>query len=150
MDSGDAGGWVLHPTKEGVGYKLYFWAYIGSWKGTGSQTVLQFSKDWHHFAATYDSKTIKVYIDGKLEGTLEAPGEIIPGNGNLRFSKECCGANPTRTFAGAVDESIILDEALPEDEIKRLMNEGLKKTLVVSFKSKLATVWGYIKSTQPD
>lgn len=145
MDSKDAGGWVLHPSAEGGGYKLYLWAYIGSWKGVGSQTVLQFSEDWHHFAGTYNGKTLKVYIDGKLEGELEAPGEIVPGDGNLRFSKECCGANPTRTFAGAVDESLVSDEVLPEDEIRKLMNEGLKRALAVPMRDKLTTTWGDIK-----
>jgi len=63
----------------------------------------------------------------------------------LRFSKECCGANLTRTFAGALDESLISDEVLPEDEIKKLMNEGLKRILAVSSRDKFATTWGYIK-----
>jgi hypothetical protein len=112
--------------------------------------VLQFSKDWRHFAGTYAGKTLKVYIDGKLEGTLEAQGEIIPGDGNLRFSKECCGANLTRTFVGALDESLISDEVLPEDEIKKLMNEGLKRIIAVSSRDKFATTWGYIKSAQAD
>ncbi len=152
MDSKDAGGWVLHPSKEGAGYKLYFWAYIsGNWKGVGSQTVLQFSKDWHHFAITYDGKTLKAYVDGKLEGTLEAPGEIVPGDGNLRFSKECCGANPTRTFNSDIDEYILSDEVLSETEIKEIMQTGLRGLITpVDNRDKLATVWGHIKSAQAD
>jgi len=144
-DSKDAGGWVLHPTKEGGGYKMYLWAYIGGWKGVPSKTTIPFSKDWRHFAATYDGKTLKVYIDGKLDGEQAATGDITLGDGDLKFSKDCCPPQMNRTFVGALDESLIAGEVLPEADIKKLMNEGLKGILSVESRGKLATTWGYIK-----
>jgi hypothetical protein len=144
-DSKDAGGWVLHPTKEGGGYKMYLWAYIEGWKGVPSKTTIPFSKDWRHFAATYDGKTLKVYIDGKLDGEQAATGEITPGDGDLKFSKDCCPPQMNRTFVGALDESLIMGEVLPEADIQKLMNEGLKGILAVESRGKLAKTWGYIK-----
>jgi len=141
MDSGDSAGWVMHPTKDGVGYKMYFWAYIGAWAGVSSQTTFEFSEEWHYFAATWDGKTMKMYVDGKLDGKQEASGKITPGDGPLRFSHEFAD----RVTIGAIDECLIADEALPEADVKKAVENGLKAYLSVGNRSKLAATWGRMK-----
>jgi hypothetical protein len=123
---------------------MYFWAYIGGWVGVSSQTTFEFSEEWHYFAATWDGKTMKMYVDGKLENKKEASGKITPGDGALRFSHEFAG----RVTIGAIDESLIADEALPEEDIKKAVENGLKAYLSVDNRNKLATTWGRLKSAR--
>ncbi|MCZ6775402.1 MAG: LamG domain-containing protein [Ignavibacteria bacterium] len=146
MDSGDAAGWVMHPTKEGNGYRMFFWAHIGGkWVGAKAAGILPFSKDWHHFAATYDGKTLKLYVDGALADSQAAPGKINSGDGALRFSHEF----NNRITIGAIDEGLVADEALPEADIKKSAKEGLQATFPAIFavnpREKVTTTWGRIK-----
>ena len=50
-------------------------------------------------------------------------------------------------FYGIIDEVMIFNVALTGNDIKNLMNSGIKKVLaVVSSKGRLASIWGEIKA----
>lgn len=58
------------------------------------------------------------------------------------------GRTPTNTYkySGAVDEVAIFNKALSEDEINKIMTEGLKNTVTaVNAQSKLAITRGSVK-----
>ena len=48
--------------------------------------------------------------------------------------------------AGTVDELAIFNRDLNADEIKKLMEEGIKSFTAVEYAGKLARTWGIIKA----
>lgn len=125
-DLQDSAGWLLRATNDGAsGYRMWIFAHInGAWVcfETGD---LPFSDAWHHFCATYDSATVRLFVDGHPHRTEPRPGSIDPGDGPLRASRD--SFTILRTFVGGLDDLVILDEALPESEIRRLMEEGISR-----------------------
>ena len=51
-----------------------------------------------------------------------------------------------RRWRGILDETFIFERALNQEEIVRIMNEGIVEGQHVDAKGKMATVWGKIKS----
>jgi len=77
---------------------------------------------WHHCAATFDGRHMRVYLDGKEIGSLERPGAIAAG-GN---APGCIGsAGGGECFQGAIDDLRIYTDALSAGEVARLHQDGL-------------------------
>ncbi|HGE71362.1 TPA: LamG domain-containing protein [Candidatus Poribacteria bacterium] len=102
---------------------------------------------WHHVAATYDKKNLKLFVDGEPSGqtalnskplTCEAPfmiGAQPPG-----------GSGPVQ---GIIDEVSLFKVGLSDEDIKKIYNDGLKPlALPVDVKGKLSTTWGEIRSVR--
>ena len=104
-------------------------------------------KTWHHIVATSDSKSVKLYLDGKI---VNPPGLLPPAfqfhfkgvnDEDLRIG--CAKNKPQYAFKnGSIDEVAIWSRVLSEDEIRSAMQRFL---LAVSPKHKIATTWGTIK-----
>ena len=46
---------------------------------------------WYHVAMTYDDKKITAYLDGKLDGSMDARGKIVVSKGKLtNRSRSAC------------------------------------------------------------
>lgn len=93
---------------------------ITVWKG--GTTVLAAPapsvKAWHHCAYTYDGKTHRLYIDGKLEDSSAAsPSLDIPRR--LEFG-QYMGNDPDQ-FRGLLDEVRVYSRTLSEREIRQLI-----------------------------
>ncbi|MCB0323106.1 MAG: fibronectin type III domain-containing protein [Bdellovibrionales bacterium] len=77
---------------------------------------------WSHAAATYDGKTIRLYLNSELVGSKVVAGRLDKNSSVPVW----IGANPKRAnerpFVGLIDEAIILDRALPADEIVQLLH----------------------------
>lgn len=105
--------------------------------------------EWVHFAGTYsraDGVGI-LYIDGEEVGSEEARIADAPiakdwGMG-ARVGYNIDNARP---FTGLMDEFSIWKDALTQDEIVDLMNNGIASVTPVTPKDKLATLWGQIKN----
>ena len=108
------------------------------------QTVL-WDGQWHHLAMSYDMESLKIYVDGILEG--EKATEVEPNKIQVLVT---IGSLPDRNFTkGIIDEAAIFNVALDEEDISNIMNDGLKKTLglaAVSPAGKLITTWASIKA----
>jgi hypothetical protein len=150
MDSGDAGGWVLHPSVGGDGYQMCLWAHIGSgWTGLSDPNSFPFSTkeaaEWHHFAGVHDGQTLKLYIDGVQVGETAAVGAPNPADGNMRFSHEFSD----RVTVCGLDECLITGETLSEADISDVMTRGLAawdpSITAVDRLGKLAVTWGALK-----
>ncbi|MHC4806301.1 MAG: LamG domain-containing protein [Planctomycetota bacterium] len=115
--------------------KSYAW-----WLGGGSNGTCRFSISntkpaastdgstnvndgtWHHLAGTYDGATYNLYVDGKLDGSMDATGPINTWDGywfciGAHFKKDTAG-DPRYFFDGLIDDVRVYDVALSEAEIR--------------------------------
>lgn len=104
-----------------------FWAYMNIYGWRKLSVPFGASKlgQWHHIAATYDGKVMRVYIDGAQAGQLNFSGSIITNNNPLTI-----GGQPgyTSYFGGSIDETRIWNRALSQCEIAQHMNCELTGT----------------------
>lgn len=95
---------------------------------------------WYHFAGTFDGKTMKVYINGKLEGEKANNVPIAPSDKELWIGGDDWGRD-TDHFPGKIDEVRLYDKALSEADIQKVMDTPAD----VQARGKLTTTWGKIK-----
>ncbi len=108
----------LHPDGH-IGFLLY---------PTASQQVVSSTAltlgTWYHVAATYDGATVRIYIDGILDGSAPAAGDVADSTGSLTFAHNAVrGAQePVNNgfFSGALDEVRWYNRALSAAEISAL------------------------------
>lgn len=99
--------------------------------------------EWVHLAGTYDGKNLVAYENGEAVDTLEHEGDINAGKDVVRFGARTDNAGGR--YQGVLDEVAIFGEALTQQEIQDIMNDGFESVLAVSPNSKLATTWAYLK-----
>jgi uncharacterized repeat protein (TIGR03803 family)/parallel beta-helix repeat protein len=104
-----------------------FGCTIGSLDTQACVTADTFSPGQFYFVvATYDRTTLKVYVNGKLEGqeTLSQAIQYDPTNswtiGSTPANIRAVGY--PRTWPGVIDDVAIYDRALSQSEIQALMN----------------------------
>ena len=101
------------------------------------------NKKWHHVAGSYDGKTMKIYLDGKIIGDMEEEFDFF-GDNDAEVRIGCAKARPQFTFVnGSIDEAAVWRRALSETEIKQAMSGNF---LAVSPRDKVATTWADVKS----
>lgn len=78
---------------------------------------------WHHCAATFDGKVMRVYLDGREVGSLERPGVITAGG----TAPGCIGSsNGGENFHGMMDDLRIYQDAFTAEEIAALHQNGIQ------------------------
>ena len=97
---------------------------------------------WHFLAGTWDGKTIRLYIDGKLEAEMKCAGKLTP-NADPLFIGARGGQH--RFLTGALDEIKMYNYALTEEDLLQDMTDP---TQAIDVKGKLATLWGRLKTRQ--
>lgn len=76
---------------------------------------------WHHVAATFDGRWMRVYLDGEEIGSLERPGVIRAGG----TAAGCIGSsNGGECFQGALDDLRIYRGPLTAQQIALLYRQG--------------------------
>ena len=81
---------------------------------------------WHHCAATFDGKTMRVYLDGREIHSLDRPGTITSGGKALA----CIGSsNGGECFQGGMDDLRIYATALSADQVGQLYAPGRQAQL---------------------
>lgn len=84
---------------------------------------------WHHFVGTYNGSTLKIYIDGVLENTASANGNLyttgnktsIGGVIDVTSGSEIINNN----FLGNIDELSIYNVALTQSDVTTIWNNGV-------------------------
>ncbi len=124
--------------------RFYISGAGNTWPSAASAAVVK-TGEWTHIAGTYDSKAIKVYINGKLDGEFanaeglfasDLPAWIGGYGPDAEF-----GSN--RHFPGVIDEVRFWSGILTAEEIQKGM---AGPTTAVDTFGKLATKWGGIKT----
>lgn len=78
---------------------------------------------WHHCAATFDGRVMRVYLDGDEIGNLERPGAVRAGGG----APGCIGSsNGGECFQGTLDDLRIYAGTLTAVQIAQLYRQGLE------------------------
>jgi len=76
---------------------------------------------WHHCAATFDGRTMRVYLDGREIGALGRQGRLAAGGA----APGCIGSMAGHEcFQGALDDLRFYADALSADEVARLHANG--------------------------
>lgn len=99
--------------------------------------------EWHHVVGVVENKkSVRIYLDGELKQTTEAPDPISIAYGaahkpTIAYTQHLGGI----WYAGAIDEVAIFEGALSDEEVKRL------HTLALAVKpiGKLSVTWGALK-----
>jgi beta-galactosidase len=121
-------------------YPVFMWHVKGQVGRIDGKKIVADDK-WHHIAKVYDGKSVKMYIDGELDGESPSGGQIDTSKSPIWL-----GARPGNVAAtGLFDEVGFFTEALSETDIKDVMNKGLQVFALVDPAGKLATTWGDIR-----
>ena len=99
---------------------------------------------WYFLAATYDSKELKLYVNGELDGSSKLPGGVDFLGLPLRFSNNPAAPAEAWGVQGVIDEVEIWDKPMTADEIKMAYESPLA-FLAVNSEGKLASAWGKLK-----
>ena len=77
---------------------------------------------WHHVAATYDTQSIKLYIDGELDVSATT-SEAVNSNTDPVYIGNRSDAD--RFWVGRIDEVRVYDFAMDQETIQLLYNQNL-------------------------
>ncbi len=72
--------------------------------------------DWHHLAAIYDGKIMKIYVDAVLLASAKASGKLKHSVSPVYMGSE----NPVNFFAGFIDEVAVFAKALTKEDVSQL------------------------------
>ena len=82
---------------------------------------------WHHVAGVYDEEKIYLYIDGSLDASAEAPGNIRVNNEPVYIGEN--SQTPNRFWNGLIDDVRIYSYALSAEEISEIAQNALLLSL---------------------
>jgi hypothetical protein len=112
-------------------YQLTLWNTQGRWcfrptivvNGVGAymagNTAVQLGQ-WYHIATTYDGNSVKLYVNGNLDGSVPASGTVATSTQPLRIGGDETGW----FFDGFVDEVSLYGRALFASEIQGIYAAG--------------------------
>lgn len=100
---------------------------------------------WHHVAGTYDGQILRIYVDGVQNGQISPASTPNTCSSPLMIGTQPpAGGGPMQ---GIIDDVGVFKAALAEEDIKRVMENGLKSlALAVEPDRKLCTVWGALRN----
>jgi len=79
---------------------------------------------WYHIGCTYDGLTVKIYVNGVLEGTTPFIGSIGNGSSTITFGYDNTTSPNAEFFTGMLDGVRIYNRALSQQEITTLYQIG--------------------------
>ncbi|MCI0553752.1 MAG: T9SS type A sorting domain-containing protein [Anaerolineae bacterium] len=79
---------------------------------------------FHHVAATWDGSTLKLYVNGQLEGELNLGPKTVAYSGEALTIGEHNVLPAQRAFDGLIDEVDFYNRALSAAEIQSIYNAG--------------------------
>lgn len=81
---------------------------------------------WHFIAGTFGNKTLKIYVDGVMEGQSTSVNnvDINPNNWPIMVGAES-SSNGGQQYFGAIDEVVMFNRELSEAEILKIFQYGM-------------------------
>lgn len=129
-------------TKPGGGIDFNFYTEGGT-ANLLNGTAIVADGEWHHVATTYDGNVMYLYIDAELDGETATDAEPILHNDPLVIGGDDRGSGVQ--VKGIVDEVGLFSKALSEEDVRSIMEDGLKAATAVSPAGRLTITWGSIK-----
>jgi cyanobactin cluster PatC/TenC/TruC protein len=112
---------VIHPNAGGK--SINFYIASNGWQVTSVDPQIDITQ-WHHYAGTFDGKSIRLYIDGEEVTRTDYVGTIQQDNGSMFIGWDDGMAG--RYFNGQITEVRLWNYARKEQDIKGNMNQRLK------------------------
>lgn len=120
--------WSLNPSNAGFKIsqnnetgQMFFSIGNNSTSNVLTTNTLIKAGTWYHIMATYDSATLKIYINGNLDNQMTKTVELVYGTSN--FVNIGCRQRTSTTidrfWYGYIDEVILYNRAWTSSEIKR-------------------------------
>jgi|GEM_PF-3055596 len=103
-----------------VGRKVYFGAESNgnNWDSTGLIGTTNITTgQWHHVAFTLEGRNVKIYLDGKLNGSTTLNFDTPDTDDNVEIGRNDYGRD---YFKGRIDEVRIYNQVLNQTEIEAL------------------------------
>jgi hypothetical protein len=130
-----------------IGYNvcLYLANPSEKWTTPASGKTKLKENQWYHLAGTYDGKTMRVYVDGEMDGETAWGEKIGTTDRVIMMGMNVQNNVPMRNISsliGTMDEVAIYNEALSPTEIKKIMKGGIAS---IGLKGKIAITWAQIK-----
>jgi hypothetical protein len=88
---------------------------------SGTTVLTSYRDRWIHVAGTFDGTTMRVYLNGVLDGSTTPDPGTWTNNLPLRIGADQDGAS---RFSGAIDEVELFNRALSASELLALYNAG--------------------------
>lgn len=123
IDNFETGGYGL-TYDPGNNNKLTFQIYVnGSYYTVHSKNSYQLNT-WYYMVGTYDGTTMKLYVDGELQGTLALSGVISPPKSNteLMIATNPVGSSAGTKYKFSLRSVNLYNRALTETEVKQNYN----------------------------
>ena len=95
----------------------------GAWFFQGGSTTITTNK-WYHLAATYDGSDMRIFVNGKQEGTNSVNDTMARTTDNFRIGARNAYVTTTNTN-GIIDEARIWDITRSQAEIQGSMNRTI-------------------------
>lgn len=117
----------------------------------GIPTASLKTKQWIHIAGVFDGSAgkMQIYMDGELMDTHNLSG-VINGTQYSSIGAQGGPNGPfTDFFNGIIDEVALFKTTLTQQDIKTIMDKGLREALgfaAVVSPAKLATTWAEVKT----
>jgi hypothetical protein len=100
-----------------------------SWKNPGSRTLTGSTAipndEWHHVAAIYDGTTVRLYIDGVEDGSVNVSAPV--DSDDSFFIAAAAKTAPERHFRGNIDEVRVWDTNLTSTQLRFIMNQEIEE-----------------------
>ena len=127
----ESGGWNFEPASGG---KIHFALGTGNtsntYKSPTGYTLSELSSGWHMFTGTYDGFTVKQYVDGILNTSIDAYTTktmiFYNANNSIIIGAEAGGGSSTTGgfFNGYLSDLRIYATALSESDLQSLYNNS--------------------------
>jgi Concanavalin A-like lectin/glucanases superfamily len=116
VDPRDGWALVVAPNDTGYGQRLWFSRFSAGTEHVALSTTVTAANTWYHVAASYDGATMRVYVNGVLEGST-ASAMSMP---NTTFPLRISSAAPpsVHRFPGRLDEVAVYNVALSGAQVR--------------------------------
>lgn len=104
----------------GTAPRIFFEIHSGG--VVGSSTDIP-NNTWHHVVCTFDGSTVKVYLNGNLDGSANHSGTVPSKTVATQIGRR----NTTLYLNGKLEEILIFNRALSAQEIRRMYAVGTGK-----------------------
>ena|GEM_PF-4430360 len=115
------------------------WTEAGALSSNSSLSLNQ----WYHIAAVYDGSEKRIYINGVLDASKKARGNMIPSTDNFTI-----GRGPISwEFNGLIDEVKVYNISLSEKQIVENYNAGLashSNDIIVADETRDGEIWSVL------